>query len=90
VTTAQDASRRLTGTPYAAASKLCDALVQVAKRMEQSFRSPDPKDLRLLPQLAMSIHLALKDVNNNSATADEISETISKALSGSVRQANFG
>ena len=90
VVTAQDASRRLTSTPYAAASKLCDAMVHVARRMEQSFRSPDPKDLRLLPQLAMSIHLALKDVNNNSATADEISEAISKAMGGTVRQAKLG
>jgi len=58
IVTTQDATRRLTGTPLAAASKLCDALVQVTKRMEQSFRTPEKKDLRLLPQLAISIHLA--------------------------------
>ena len=79
IVTAQDATRRLTGTPFAAASKLCDALVQVAKRMEQSFRTPEKKDLRLLPQLAMSIHLALKDVNGNTQTAEEISEAISRS-----------
>ena len=87
VVTAEDAARRLTTTPFAAASKLCDALVRVAKRMEQSFRSPDPKDLRLLPQLAMSIHLALKDVNSHAETADEISEAISDAVSGKLRRA---
>jgi hypothetical protein len=91
VVTAEDAARRLTTTPYAAASKLCDALVRVAKRMEQSFRSPDPKDLRLLPQLAMSIHLALKDVNSDTETAaDEISEAISGAVSAKARKAING
>ena len=91
VVTAEDAARRLTTTPYAAASKLCDALVRVAKRMEQSFRSPDPKDLRLLPQLAMSIHLALKDVNSDTETAaDEISEAISGAVGGKARKAIHG
>jgi len=78
VLTTQDATRRLTGTPFAAASKLCDALVKVAKRMEQSFRAPAKKDLRLLPQLAMSIHLALKDINGNAKTAEDISEAIAR------------
>lgn len=87
VVTAEDAGRRLTTTPYAAASKLCEALVRVAKRMEQSFRSPDPKDLRLLPQLAMSIHLALKDVNSNTETANEISEVVSTVENESLRKA---
>lgn len=87
VVTSEDATRRLTGTPFAAASRLCDALVKVAKRMEQSFRSPDQKDLRLLPQLAMSIHLALKDVNSDTKTADEISAAISTVMGGQLDQA---
>lgn len=84
VVTAEDATRRLTGTPFAAASKLCDALVKVAKRMEQSFRSPDQKDMRLLPQLAMSINLALKDINSHTKTADEISAAITTAMGGTI------
>lgn len=87
VVTSEDATRRLAGTPFAAASKLCDALVKVAKRMEQSFRSPDQKDLRLLPQLAMSIHLALKDVNGNTKTANEISTAISSAVADDMDKA---
>lgn len=87
VLTTEDATRRLTGTPFAAASKLCDALVKVAKRMERSFRSPDQKDLRLLPQLAMSIHLALKDINSHTKTADKISAAISTAVGGQVDKA---
>jgi DNA-binding response OmpR family regulator len=87
VVTAEDATRRLSGTPFAAASKLCDALVKVAKRMEQSFRSPDQKDMRLLPQLAMSIHLALKDVTSHTKTADEISAAVSTVLQGSLDKA---
>ena len=82
IVTAQDATRRLTGTPFAAASKLCDTLVKVAKRMEQSFRVSAQKDLRLLPQLAMSIHLALKDVEGNTKTAEEISDAVSSAIDG--------
>jgi DNA-binding response OmpR family regulator len=78
IMTTQDATRRLAGTPFAAASKLCDALVQVARRMEQSFREPENKDLRLLPQLAMSIHLALKDVNSNTQTAEDITDVIKR------------
>ena len=76
IVTTQDATRRLTGTPLAAASKLCDALVQVTKRMEQSFRTPEKKDLRLLPQLAISIHLASKDVNGDTRAAEEISNAV--------------
>ena len=87
IVTTQDATRRLTGTPFAAASKLCDALVQVARRLEQSFRTPAKKDLRLLPQLAMSIHLALKDVSNNTKTAEEISKAISSETDGSTARA---
>lgn len=87
VVTSEDATRRLAGTPFAAASKLCDALVKVAKRMEQSFRSPDQKDLRLLPQLAMSIHLALKDVYGNTKTANEISTAISSAVADDMDKA---
>lgn len=83
ILTTQDASRRLTGTPFAAASKLCEALVKVARRMEQSFRAPTRKDLRLLPQLAMSIHLALKDVNSNTKTAEDISDAIGRATGNS-------
>ena len=85
VVTAQDATRRLAGTPFAAASKLCDALVKVAKRMEQSFRAPAQKDMRLLPQLAMSIHLALKDVNGNTKTAEDISDAVSLATAEQKR-----
>ena len=64
---------------FAAASKLCDALVQVAKRMEQSFLTPEKKDLRLLPQLAMSIHSELKNVNGDPRTTEEISNAIALA-----------
>ena len=87
VLTTQDASRRLTGTPFAAASKLCEALVKVAKRMEQSFRAPAEKDLRLLPQLAMSIHLALKEVNGNTKAAEDISDAVSKTIDGALNRA---
>jgi len=87
ILTSQDAARRLTGTPFAAASKLCDALVKVAKRMEQSFRAPARKDLRLLPQLAMSIHLALKDVHSNTKTAEDISEAVARATGGTLTRA---
>jgi DNA-binding response OmpR family regulator len=89
IVTTEDATRRLTGTPFAAASKLCDALVKVAKRMEQSFRAPSQKDLRLLPQLAMSIHLALKDVNSNTTnkTAEDISDAVSRASSAALDRA---
>lgn len=87
VITTQDATRRLAGTPFAAAVKLCDALVKVAKRMEQSFRAPAQKDLRLLPQLAMSIHLALKDVNGNTKTAEDISAAVSNGSDQAIFRA---
>lgn len=82
IITTEDATRRLTGTPFDAASKLCDALVKVAKRMEQSFHEPADKDLQLLPKLAMSIHLALKDVNGNTKTAEDISDAVARATNG--------
>ena len=58
-------------------TKLCDSLIQVARRLQNRLENAPPKDLRLLPELAMSIRLALKNIDQNADAADEISQAIS-------------
>jgi len=75
--TAEDTIRRLSSTRLAPVTKLCDSLIQVARRLQNRLEDAPPKDLRLLPELAMSIRLALKNVDKNADAADEISQAIS-------------
>lgn len=82
IMTARDAFMRLQSTRFKPITKLCQALISVAGRLEASVASPDPRDVKLLPQIAMSIGLALSDLDNSSDTASKISDVVAGSLSG--------
>lgn len=77
--TAEDIGRRLTGTRYTHVAKLCQALLGVAQRLVRSARSPDAKDLALLPQLTSAIGLAFEESAHTAEVAEEISDTVAHA-----------
>ncbi|MBK19745.1 MAG: hypothetical protein CMM52_13005 [Rhodospirillaceae bacterium] len=77
----EDSIRRVQTTKYEPITKLFKAIIAVAQNLEKAFDAPEEKDLQLLPELAMSVHLALKDEDQNGEATDQISEAISEALS---------
>lgn len=80
IATTRDAFLRLQSTRFAPVTKLCEALIAVASRMETSLAAPDPRDVKLLPQIALSIVLALKDIDKTADTASKISDMVSGSL----------
>ena len=81
INTGEDSIRRIKGTKYEPIKKLFEVILTVGQRLELSFSSPDGKDLQLLPELAMSIRLALKDSDKSGKTANQISAAIASTLS---------
>ncbi len=81
VSTGEDSIRRIRGTKYEVIRNLFETIITVARRLELAFNCPEGKDLKLLPELAMSIRLALKDSDKTSKAANEISAAISNTLS---------
>ncbi|NKB19744.1 MAG: response regulator [Alphaproteobacteria bacterium] len=80
ISTGEDSIRRIRGTKYELIKTLFQTIITVGQRLELAFNSPEGKDLQLLPELAMSIRLALKDGGATGNTADQISAAISGAL----------
>lgn len=85
IATTRDAFLRLQSTRFAPVSKLCQALISIAGRMESSIAAPDPRDVKLLPQIALSISLALEDIDNSAAAASKISAVVASALPNEFR-----
>lgn len=81
IITTRDAFLRLQSTRFAPIAKLCQALISVAGRMEAAVATPDPRDMKLLPQIAMSIGLALADLDNSAAAASKISNVVADSHS---------
>jgi DNA-binding response OmpR family regulator len=81
INTGEDSIRRIQGTKYELITKLFEVIIAVGQRLQLAFDSPEGKDLQLLPELAMSIRLALKDRDKSGKTTDQISAAISGSLS---------
>jgi len=81
VSTGEDSIRRIHNTKFAHIQKLFEVIISVGQRLELAFNSPESKDLKLLPELAMSIRLALKDGDKSGKTTNQISAAISGSLS---------
>ena len=64
---------------------MCQALIAVANRMESTIAAPDPRDVKLLPQIAMSISLALEDIDNGATAATKISAVVAASLPNEFR-----
>jgi len=85
ISTTQDAFLRLQSTRFAPVTRLCQALISIASRMESSIAAPDPRDVKLLPQIALSINLALQDIDNSAAAASKISAVVAASLPSEFR-----
>jgi response regulator RpfG family c-di-GMP phosphodiesterase len=77
ILTTEETIHRLSSTSLSPLSKLCHSLIEVARRMHEQLDSITGRDLKLLPALAMSIRLALKNVGQSAAAIDEISQAMS-------------
>lgn len=72
----EDIGRRLEGTAYDHVGDLCSSMVSVVKNMCQSPVSPDPKDLRLLPELSQAIGAAFELDGESAELARDISASV--------------
>ncbi len=79
ILTAEETVQRLTTTVFGPVSKLCNSLLEVAHRIHYELQDSPKRDLKLLPALAMSIRLALKNSEKTSQTVDEISQAVSSS-----------
>jgi response regulator RpfG family c-di-GMP phosphodiesterase len=77
IMTAEETIHRLSTTNFGPVSKLCASLIEVAHRIHDQLDDASNRDLKLLPALAMSIRLALKNVDQSANAAAEISLAIS-------------
>ena len=71
-----DLSRRIQGTAYAHISSLCQALARIARSISAAVDAPPGKDVKLLDQTAMAIHLAFDPETDSAAVAADIATTI--------------
>lgn len=74
----EDINSRATNTQFEDVTKLSDAMIDVANRLERACDKPSMKDIKLLPQLAMTIRLALKSNADSTQAAQEISNVLSE------------
>ena len=75
---AKDIARRLGGTRFDHVSELCGTLIDVADSIEQTFRRPNPRDLKLLKSLSDAVLAGFHPKREVAAMATEISKSINK------------
>lgn len=74
----EDLSRRLIRTRFEHVGELCRAMVGLVRRIRKQPLTPDPKDVRLLPQLADAIRAAFAAVDQEVQVARDITRTVEK------------
>lgn len=74
---AEDIVWRVTNTRFSHVGKLGRALIQVARRLRTEGKLPSERDLKLLPELALSIKAAFSDSADAAAAAEQISRAVS-------------
>jgi DNA-binding response OmpR family regulator len=75
---AKDIARRLGGTRFDHVSELCETLINVADSIEQTYRRPNPRDLKLLKSLSDAVLAGFHPNREVAAMATEISKSINK------------
>ncbi len=74
----QDIGRRMKGTAHAHISDLCQSMVSVTTSVRERPRSPDPKDIQLLPELARAITRAFGPTDDAASLARDISDSVKR------------
>ena len=77
----EDISRRQKGTAYSHVSDLCDSLLGVINGIHAKPLTPQPQDIKLLPQLAKAIKRAFETTDDAVALARDISDSVRKRTS---------
>ena len=75
---ARDLSRRTMGTSFDHIKDLCESIAAVATAIRKTPLKPEPRDIKLLPQLAQAISRAFAEDDKAAAVAQDISETVKK------------
>ena len=75
---AQDIAARLGGTRSDHVSELCETLINVADSIEQTYRRPNPRDLKLVKSLSDAVLAGFHPNREVAAMATEISKSINK------------
>lgn len=76
---AEDISRRMTDTPYAHVSELCNTMIDVTRRVISSDGKPSQQDIDLLKPVAMAIETGFAECDGKTQRmAREISRTVEK------------
>lgn len=77
---AEDISRRMTDTPYAHVSDLCNTMIDVTKRIIDSNGEPSSQDVELLKPVSMAIETGFAECDGKTQRmAREISRTVEKS-----------
>ncbi len=73
-------TERLKGSSLAPITKLCRSFVTVIRRLLSSATAPDPKDIELLPEIAQSISLGVRELAGDTAESAQILDEIDRSL----------
>lgn len=76
---AEETSKRLFGTPFSHVTSICDALLQLSNKIQNTGGNVSAKDQELLSQLAEAFRIAFKEVNSEKI-AQNIYAVTSKAI----------
>ncbi len=74
----EDLSRRTKGTAFDHVNDLCQSMVAVASGIRSMPLKPDPRDIKLLPQLSQAIKRAFDHDDTAASIAHDISESVKK------------
>ncbi len=74
----EDIGRRLKGTRFDHVGGLCQSMQTLATGMRQSPQDPDPKDIKLLPELSEAIHQAFVSGAGEADVARDISRSVDR------------
>jgi DNA-binding response OmpR family regulator len=74
----EDISRRQEGTAYSHVSDLCGSLLGVINAIRAKPLTPQPQDIKLLPQLAKAVKRTFETTGDAAAVARDISESVRK------------
>jgi DNA-binding response OmpR family regulator len=75
----RETARRLAGTADAHVAALCDSLIKVAEDLRSNYLTPSPKDVRLLQNLGMAIHISLKPEEKIALLSKRIAHSVNEA-----------
>ena len=75
---ANECGLRLQGSSFEDVAELCKTLIDVTTNIAENSSAPDPKDIRLLPQLGQAVLVGFNPNRDASDMVNEINEMVKK------------